>query len=88
MAQCINSVYTVYLHLFLIPENLTMESQSQSQQAKTASKVTLPISDPIHDGLSQRIAEVEENNFAPPHPNTIERISNFLTSLPDRRLTN
>lgn len=62
----------------------------ESQQAKTESsaKVTLPISDPIHDGLSQRIAEVEENNFAPPHPNTIERISNFLTSLPDRRLTN
>lgn len=59
-----------------------------SQNSSTANKIVLPISDSIHTGLIERIAEVEENNFAPPHPNTIERISNFLTSLPDRRLTN
>jgi phage FluMu gp28-like protein len=64
------------------------QADKVTSQSSSYDKVTLPISDSIHDGLTKRIAEVEENNFAPPHPNTIERISNFLTSLPDRRLTN
>jgi hypothetical protein len=70
------------------PTKPTQADKVTSQNSSSANKVTLPISDSIHTGLIERIAEVEENNFAPPHPNTIERISNFLTSLPDRRLIN